>query len=100
MAPVTIRDIDSRFSELRQSLLESMQQFTPTCNVTAPIQVEPALVKNWKTWSWHDGRIFHFVPPDWNFPSHLPVKNFGSSGILETNALIFVPISIWSNVLT
>jgi len=74
--PITVHDIDNRIRNLRDEIIDIVSR-----PVAAPTQqVQPTKVQNlsaplWKTWDWSDGLICHFVPPGWEFPTHMSVRN-------------------------
>ena len=76
--PLSIRDIDSRMSSLRNDIFSELNRVTgqsreASDQVTLPSQTEQTR-SWWKTWTWHDGHILHFAPPNWQFPVRMSVK--------------------------
>jgi hypothetical protein len=79
VAPLSIRDIDSRIAGLRSDIVQELQRVFHESTPSPGIQrqhVEES--STWKTWDWKDGLICHFVPPDWDFPVRTTVKTMWS----------------------
>lgn len=73
---ITRKNFESLRQELRDSL--NLIRSQPPLEVT-PIREENVDQLNpennwWKTWNWNDGRILHFVPPNWKFPTRITTK--------------------------
>ncbi|KAF0721483.1 hypothetical protein Ae201684P_001538 [Aphanomyces euteiches] len=69
VAPVTLRDIDSRLENFRVSMIEVLRKDSAE-PALSDVSHENLQVK-WKTWSANDGQICHFVPPGWEFPARI-----------------------------
>lgn len=76
VAPLSIRDLDSRFDSLRSALQTMVATAIHSAQPNAQTVEDSrdATQSWWKTWNWNDGQILHFVPPDWRFPKGTTVK--------------------------
>jgi hypothetical protein len=80
VAPLTIRDMDSRFAVQFDSIRALMMEMIATANKSPePLPNTEGAVRDlssmwWKQWNWNDGQIAHFVPPNWEFPGGTTVK--------------------------
>jgi hypothetical protein len=75
VAPITIRDIDSRMESLREHLTDQIGRITGHQSHNQLSATNTQIETQWKTWNWGDGLICHFVPRNWNFPDHITTKH-------------------------
>ncbi|OWZ02720.1 hypothetical protein PHMEG_00025674 [Phytophthora megakarya] len=75
VAPVTIRDIDTRMEKLRDEITACMRGL-----ITQPVlqsdtnEQENYSPVDWQSWDWRDGLLPHPVPVDWEFPTRINMK--------------------------
>lgn len=80
VTPLSRHDIDSMLStlhhgivsELRSDMNERFNSMNSMNKSTTLQNVEESI---WKTFNWGDGRILHYVPKGWEFPSRTTLKN-------------------------
>jgi len=83
VAPFTIRDFDSRMTLIEASFRNTMNEILDsrriplneaTTHVPAVNHAGDMTETWWRQWDWRDGRLCHFVPPGWRFPSNVTLK--------------------------
>jgi hypothetical protein len=77
VAPVSMRDIDSRFAAFEASV-RAMFEASIARNAAMHATGQAAASENdaaeWRKFDWNDGCITHYVPPGWRFPHGITVK--------------------------
>jgi hypothetical protein len=72
--PLTLHDLDSRFAQMLAQIEQRLSAAQP-----APAQpAQPTETAErptwWREWNWNDGRLVHFIPPGWDWPANISVK--------------------------
>jgi hypothetical protein len=77
IAPVSLHDIDRRFGEMTATMM-GMLTTLQTSSTAVPAEVPVENIDRgaawWGQWDWADGRMTHFIPRGWHWPSGITVK--------------------------
>lgn len=81
VAPLTMRDIDSRFTVQHDNIRAILQEMIAAARqAPGPVALSPSVTRDtsrewWRRWDWPpDNQTSHYVPPDWKFPGGMTVK--------------------------
>jgi hypothetical protein len=68
--PLTLNDLDSRLAQMEDRIEQRR-----TAQQTSGPPAQPAETTTWwRDWNWLDGRLVHFIPPGWEWPENITVK--------------------------
>ncbi|ETO62550.1 hypothetical protein F444_19549 [Phytophthora nicotianae P1976] len=77
VAPVSLRDLDTRMGDLRSIMATEFRSILNDMNLTHTTTLSSTSSEQqpeWQSWSWNDGKLLHAVSKNWKFPARANAK--------------------------